>query len=51
MSKENKLLMFIPLIGIIWLHSNKYTKLIVLYHFVVSSVISISLMLYYLFIY
>ena len=39
---------FIPLVGIIWLPSNKYTKLIVLYHYFTSGIISIISMLYYL---
>ena len=39
---------FIPLVGIIWLPDNKYTKLIALYHFFTSGVISIISTLYYL---
>ena len=39
---------FIPLIGIMLLPNNKYTKLFAIYHFFISGVIAIISMLYYL---
>jgi hypothetical protein len=39
---------FIPLIGIIWIPNNRYTKLFAIYHFFTSGVIAIISMLYYL---
>jgi hypothetical protein len=39
---------FVPLIGIMWLPNNRYTKLLAIYHFFTSGVIAIISILYYL---